>query len=413
MVLSLRIPLWAGAFPAYHRRMSPSPVFANLGTTVFETMSRLAAQHGAVNLGQGFPDDRGPADVLAEAARALTEESNQYPPMAGLPRLRQAIAEHERRFYGLSFDWQTEVLVTSGATEALAACLLALLQPGDEAVLFQPVYDSYAPIVRSAGATPRLVTLAPPGWSFATADLDRAFGPKTRVVVLNNPLNPAAKVFSLAELDLLAGYIERAGAVAVCDEVYEHIVFRGASHVPLLTRPGMARRALKIGSAGKTFSLTGWKVGMVVGPAELVQVVAKAHQFLTFTTPPNLQHAVAYGLGRPDASFHALAHELERRRDRLRAGLEALGLEVLPADGTYFLNVDFGSVARAEGDMALCLRLVQEAGVAAIPVSAFYETSPVTHLVRLCFAKQDAVVDAALERLGGFLTGTSSRSPAR
>jgi N-succinyldiaminopimelate aminotransferase len=374
--------------------------YAGLGATVFDVMSRLAAQHKAVNLGQGFPDDRGPEDVLHVAADALLEGSNQYPPMLGLPILRQALAAHEERFYGLSFDWQSEVMVTSGATEALAASLLGLLEPGDEAILFQPAYDAYAPLVRRAGATPRFVTLEPPDWRLDPNVLAAAFNPKTKLVVLNNPLNPAGRVFSESELDVLARLIETYDAYAVCDEVYEHIVFGGARHVPFISRPGMRQRSLKIGSAGKTFSLTGWKVGLVVGPPELIRPVSRAHQFLTFTTPPNLQAGVAFGLGKTDAYFAGLQVELQRRHDRLASGLRSLGLDVLPSQGTYFLSFDIRSTGFKGDDVAFCRHLIENVGVAAIPISAFYEQEPVSHLARLCFAKQDVVLDSALERLG-------------
>jgi N-succinyldiaminopimelate aminotransferase len=366
-----------------------------MSITIFEEMSRLAAKHQAINLGQGFPDDRGPEDVLAEAARALLEGWNQYPSMWGVPALRQAIAAHERAFYGLEVDWQSEVLVTSGATEALAACILGLAAPGDEVVLFQPAYDAYAPLVRRAGATPRFVTLQPPDWQLREDDLAAVFGERTRLVVLNNPLNPAGKVFSAAELDLLARFVEKHDARVIGDEVYEHLVFDGARHLPLIARPGMRQRALKIGSAGKTFSLTGWKVGMVVGAPELIAPVAKMHQFLTFTTPPNLQAAVAYGLGKSADYFTGLAREMQRRRDRLATGLRRIGFTVLPAGGTYFLSID----TRGTPDVDFCRDLVERVGVAAIPLSAFFEERPVTHLARLCFAKQDAVIDGALERL--------------
>lgn len=376
-----------------------NPVYASLGTTVFERMSQLSVKHGAVNLGQGFPDDRGPDDVIRAAATALTEGWNQYPSMLGLLDLRHAVAAHEQRFYGLSFDPAREVLVTSGATEALAACLFALLGPGDEAVLFEPFYDAYAPLVRRAGATPRFVTLRAPTFGFDAAELERAFNDRTKLVLLNNPLNPAGKVFTAEELDLVARFVERFDAYAVCDEVYEHIVFSGSAHLPFIARPGMAKRALKIGSAGKTFSLTGWKVGFVVGDAALLQPVAKAHQFMTFTTPPNLQAGVAFGLRKDDAYFAGLATEMERRRDRLAGGLERLGLEVLRADGAYFVNVDIRSTGFTGDDVTFCQRLVEEVGVAAIPLSVFYEAEPARHLARLCFAKQDSVLDAALERL--------------
>lgn len=375
-----------------------NPVF-NLPTTIFEVMSRLAEEHQAVNLGQGFPDDRGPPDVLAEAERALREDSNQYPSMMGTPALRQALAGHAKRFYGLDLDWRSQTLVTSGATEALAACLLGLLSPGDEVVLFEPLYDSYLPIVRLAGAIPKFVQLQPPNWSFTAQDLEEAFSPKTKLVLINDPLNPAGKAFTVEELDLLASFIQRYDTLAVCDEVYEHIVFDGRRHVPLITRPGMAERCLKIGSAGKTFSLTGWKVGYVTGPARLIAPAAKAHQFLTFTTPPNLQSAVAYGLGKDDGYFAGLAADMQRRRDKLSAGLNAAGLTTLPAGGSYFVIADISPFMAEPDDAEFCRRLTAEIGVAAIPVSAFYAGTAPRHLIRFCFCKSDAVLDKALDRL--------------
>ena len=375
--------------------------YRSMGTTVFEAMSRLATVHDAVNLGQGFPDDRGPEDVLRAAADALLTGENQYPPMMGVPALRQAVAEHERRFYNLGFDWQSEVLVTSGATEALAACILGLIEPGDEAIIIQPAYDAYAPLVRRAGGVPRFVSLRPPGFVLDRETLVSAFTTRTKLVVLNNPLNPAARAFSRRELATLAALAEEHDVYVVCDEVYEHVTFAGARHLPFISLPGMRPRSLKIGSAGKTFSLTGWKVGMVVGPAELIQPVAKAHQFLTFTTPPNLQAAVAFGLGKSDNFFAGLSIEMERRRDRLAVGLQGIGFEVLPSEATYFLNVDVRSTGFAGNDVEMCRHLVEKVGVAAIPLSAFYEEAPVEHLIRFCFAKQDAVIDRALERLRG------------
>lgn len=384
-------------------RMRPgNPVFASLGTTVFEAMSRLAERHGAVNLGQGFPDDGFPEDVLAAAADATLHGPNQYPSMLGIPDLRRAVAEHDRRFYGIEADPDTEVLVTSGATEALASCLLGLLAPGDEVVLFEPMYDCYVPIVRAAGAIPRFVTLRPPTWDVLREDLEAAFGPRTRAVVLNDPLNPAAKVFSTEELDLIAEFVLRHDAHVVCDEVYEHLVYDGRAHVPLWTRPGMADRCCKVGSAGKTFSLTGWKVGYVTAAAELLRPVVRAHQFLTFTTPPNLQAAVAIGLRKDDAYFAGLAASLQARRDRLAAGLRAVGFDVLDAAGTYFLDADFSAVSDLD-DRAFAEWLVAEVGVATIPLSAFYESPAPRSVVRFCFCKKDATIDAALERLDASL----------
>ncbi len=377
-------------------------VLSGYGTTIFEVMSRLAETHKAVNLGQGFPDGNGPEDVVEVAGRYLTEGWNQYPSMMGLPALREAVAAHAKRFYGLDVDWRTEVMVTSGATEALAACLFGLLEPGDEVVLFQPLYDSYVPIIRRAGAVPRFVTLKPPGWTFTAADLEAAFGPRTKLVLMNTPQNPAAKVWTRDELAMLADACLAYDALAVCDEVYEHLVFDGRPHVPLMTLPGMRERTLRIGSAGKTFSLTGWKVGYVTGAAALLQPVAKAHQFLTFTTPPNLQAAVAYGLSKEDGYFTGLAAEMQAKRDRLTAGLTAAGLSVLPAEGTYFVTVDLRASGIAETDADFCKRITAEAGVAAIPVSAFYENDAPDHLIRFCVCKKDETLDAGVARLKAY-----------
>lgn len=382
---------------------SGNAILSSYGTTIFEVMSRLSEEHGAINLGQGFPDERGPADVLEAASKALLEGWNQYPSMMGTPDLRQALAAHASRFYGLDVDWKTETMVTSGATEALTACLLGLINPGDEVVLFQPMYDSYLPIVRLAGGVPRYVTLKAPDWSFTRADLEAAFSPKTKLVMINDPLNPAAKVFNRAELDLIAEFMLRFDTLAVCDEVYEHLVFDGRRHIPLMTLPGLRDRCLKIGSAGKTFSLTGWKVGYVTAAPHLLQPVAKAHQFLTFTTPPNLQTAVAYGLGKEADYFDALAAGLQAKRDRLSDGLRSVGFEILPSAGTYFVVADtaaFSKAANFQGDdQEFCRWLSAEAKVTAIPVSAFFvENAPKT-CIRFCFSKKDEILDTAVDRL--------------
>ncbi|HEV2559622.1 MAG TPA: aminotransferase [Microvirga sp.] len=377
-----------------------NPIFAELPTTVFEVMSRLARETGAVNLGQGFPDDPGPEDVRRKAAEAVVEGWNQYPPMMGLPELRQAVADHYRHWQGVTLDPESEVMVTSGATEALAGALLALIEPGDEVVLFEPMYDAYLPLVRRAGGVPRFVTLQPPAFRLTEDALAAAFSPKTKVVLFNNPLNPTATIFSEEDLALLAEFCRRFDAVAICDEVWEHVVFDGRRHRPLLALPGMRERTVKIGSAGKIFNLTGWKVGFVCAAPSLMRVLAKAHQFLTFTTPPNLQAAVAYGLAKDDAYFEGLRRDLARSRDRFTEGLESLGFQVIPSQGTYFLNIDIAPLGETD-DVAFCRRLVEAHGVAAIPVSAFYAQGAVRNVVRFCFAKRDATLDAALERLGG------------
>jgi aspartate/methionine/tyrosine aminotransferase len=380
-----------------------NPVFAGLPVSVFEVMSRLAREHAAVNLGQGFPDDPGPEDVRQKAAEAVVSGWNQYPPMMGIPELRQAIAAHYRHWHNLELDPETEVMVTSGATEALAGSLMALIEPGDEVVLFQPLYDAYLPLVKRAGGIPRFVRLEPPHWRFTEEMLAAAFSPKTRVVLFNIPLNPSCTVFSREDLELLARFCARFDAVAVCDEVWEHVTFDGRAHVPLLTIPGMRERCVKIGSAGKIFSLTGWKVGFVCAAPEVLRGLAKAHQFITFTTPPNLQAAVAYGLRKADDYFTGMRRDFQRSRDRFAAGLRAIGFPVLDSQATYFINIDLAPLGLNEDDETFCKRLVVEHQVAAIPVSAFYAADPIRSVVRFCFAKHDRTLDTALERLAGVL----------
>jgi len=376
------------------------PVFDNLPTTIFEEMSGLARALGAINLGQGFPDDAGPEPVRARAAEVLMTGSNQYPPMRGLPELRRAVAQHYRLSQGLDLD-ENEITVTSGATEALAAAFFSLISPGDEVLLFQPLYDAYLPLVRRAGGIPRLVRLEPPHWRFDRVMLEAAFTPRTRMVVLNSPLNPAGTVTPDEDLALLAEFCVAHDAIAVCDEVWEAVTFDGRRHRSLMDFPGMRERTVKIGSAGKMFGMTGWKVGFLCAAPPLTRALAAAHQFLTFTTPPNLQAAVAWGLEHYRDWFTTMPAGLQASRDRLTVGLTAGGYKVLPSAGTYFLNVDLRASGIALADRAVCLALVREHGVAAIPVSAFYAQSPVTHIMRLCFAKADATLDEAISRLAG------------
>lgn len=382
-----------------------NPVFADLPTTVFEVMSALARAHQAINLGQGFPDDPGPADVRAKAAEAVVDGWNQYPPMMGLPELRRAAAAHYLHWQGVELDPESEVMVTSGATEALAGALFSLIEPGDEVVLFQPLYDAYLPLVLRAGGVPRLIRLEPPHWRITAAALEKAFSPRTKLVLFNNPQNPTGIVHGREEMQLLADACIAFNAFAVCDEVWEHVIFDGRRHVPMMSLPGMRERTVKIGSAGKIFGMTGWKVGLVCAAPPLMKVLSKAHQFLTFTTPPNLQAAVAYGLGKEEAYFEGMRAELQRARDRLAGGLKALGFPVLPSAGTYFLSIDLAAIDPKLDDEAFCLDLVKHHGVAAIPVSAFYAQDAVRSVVRFCFAKRDATLDAALERLAGAFKG--------
>lgn len=372
---------------------------SHYGATIFETMSQLAREKGAINLGQGFPEGCEPREIVERAAKALLEESNQYPSMMGLPTLRQAVAAHDRDFYGLDTDWQSETLIVSGGTEALGASLLALIDPGDEVVLIEPLYDTYLPIVQLAGGIAKIVRLSPPEWRLPLDELAAAFSDRTKLILFNSPMNPTAKVFSRAELDAIATLVAKYDAYAICDEVYEHLVFDGEAHTPLITLPGMRDRAIRIGSAGKTFSLTGWKVGYIVASPPLIERIVRAHQFLVFTTPPNLQSAVAYGLGKDRAFFTDFTATMQAKRNRLIGGLERAGFAAAPCPGTYFVNVDIGSVGFFGDDTAFCREIIETAGVAAIPISAFYANTPETRFARFCFAKPDEMLEEASARL--------------
>ncbi len=376
-----------------------NPIYTSLPDTIFDVMSGLARETGAVNLGQGFPEWDGPLDIRERAAQAVLDGPNQYPPMRGTQALREAVAEHYQRLQGVALDWKTEVTVTSGATEALAAALLAVLQPGDEVVLFEPMYDSYLPMLRRAGATARFVRLNPPDWRVDPAALAAAFTERTRAVVLNTPLNPSASLIGADDLALIAAQCVKHDCVAISDEVWEHCVFDGRSHVSMLQVPDMRERTIKIGSAGKMFSMTGWKVGFACAAPKLTEAFAKAHQFLTFTTPPNLQSAVAYGLAKPSAHFNDMRTQLVRARDRLSLALKQEGFHVLPAEGTYFSGVDLQASGIDMADAEFAVRAVKECGVATIPFSAFYARPTETSLVRLCFAKSDATLDKGVEGL--------------
>ncbi len=375
-----------------------NPLFANMPVNVFTRMSALAVEHDAVNLGQGFPDFGWPDDVVARAAEELITGSNQYAPMPGLPALRRAVADHYRAHQGLATE-PDDVVVTSGATEALAAALMALIAPGDEVLLFQPLYDAYVPQVLRSGGVPRFVRLAPPDWRISEEALARAFTPKTKLVVFNNPHNPSSRVFGADELGLLAEACVRHDAIALADEVWEHVAFDGRRHIPLASLPGMAERTVKVGSAGKIFSLTGWKIGWAVAPPALAGPISKAHQFLTFATAPNLQSAVAYGLGKEAGWFDGMRRDFAEARDGLVSGLREAGFATLAAEGTYFLGVDLPESGIDVDDSTFCERAVREAGVAAIPLSAFYAEDPVTSVVRLCFAKRPETLATGIERM--------------
>lgn len=382
-------------------------ILSAYGTSVFEDMNLVAQRHGALNLSQGAPDTDGPEDVVDYAAEALRTVSNQYPPLLGLLELRRAAAAHDKRFYGLDLDPEREILITAGATQALAACLFALIEPGDEVILIEPMYDSYLPIVKRAGGVPRLVRLVlGDEWTLPEETLAAAFSPRTKLLVLNSPMNPAAKVFSREELALIAELAERHDAYVLCDEVYEHLVFDGRSHLPLMGFPRMRGRTLRVASAGKTLSLTGWKVGYIAAAPDLLAPVVKAHQFMLFTVPPNLQAAVAAGLAKEDAFYGELKAGMEAMRDRLAGGLVGAGFNVFPCHGTYFLNADFRPLASAMGftggDTDFCHHMAAQARVSAIPVSAFYDAdagSAPDHIIRFCFARKASTIDEAIARL--------------
>jgi len=365
-------------------------------------MSELAAKHDAINLGQGFPDVDGPHEVRQKAADHMLKGPNQYAAMMGIPELRKAVAADNLRHYNLDIDWQREVLVTSGATEALTVCLMALLNPGDEVVMIEPFYDCYLPLIERAGAVAKIVSLTPPEWALPEAELRAAFSEKTKLILLNSPMNPTGKVFSRQELELIAGLIEEFDAYAICDEVYEHLTFGAHNHIPLMSLPGMRERCLRIGSAGKTFSLTGWKVGYISASADLLSIVAKAHQFVIFCTPPALQHAIAHGLANCADFYNSLAQELEAKRDFLKTTLENLGLKVLPVHGTYFLTADITPFGFDGSDYDFCKYMTETARVGAIPTSVFYHPGSPNipdNLIRFCFCKRDEVLSEAANRL--------------
>jgi len=388
-------------------RDSASPLTSRLrgfGSTIFAEMTALATEKGAINLGQGFPDYDGPPAVLAAAVEAIRNGQNQYPPGPGVADLRLAIAEHQLRFHGLRYEPDGEVLVTAGATEALAGALLGILETGDEVVLLEPMYDSYQACIALAGAVTRPVTLRPPSYRLDVDALRASVTPRTRMILLNTPHNPTGAVLELDELRAVAELAIEHDLIVVSDEVYEHLVYDGARHLSIASLPGMWERTLVISSGGKTFNTTGWKVGWVCGPASLVAAARAAKQFLTYVSSGPFQPAIAVGLRLPDGYFVELAADLQRKRDRLSRGLEAAGFETFTPRGTYFVTVDIRGL-RSDGDgYAFCRELPDRCGVVGIPNVVFYDRAHEAegrHLVRFAFCKRDEVIDEAVERLMG------------
>ena len=392
--------------------MTDKPVLVErmrrFGNTIFGEMSALAAATGSINLGQGFPDTDGPAEILEAAVAAMRAGHNQYPPAIGIEPLRRAIADHQRRFYDLSYDADTEVLVTAGATEAIAATVLALCETGDEVIAFEPMYDSYSACIAMAGAVVRPVVLQPPiepsgegeraRFSFDIDELRRAISPRTKLILLNSPHNPTGKVFTVAELRAIAALAIEHDLIVMTDEVYEHLTF-DVEHVPLATLPGMRERTIVVSSSGKTFSFTGWKIGWVCAPARLVQAVRTVKQFLTYVNGAPFQHAVATALAMDDAYYKGFAQSLLSKRDLLLDGLRAAGFTAYVPDGTYFITTDITPFGESDG-MAFCRSLPERAGVVAIPNVVFYETPEQGQsLVRFAFCKRDDVLIEASARL--------------
>ena len=376
-----------------------NPVFAASGISVFEIMSRLAAETGAINLGQGFPEGLEPQELIAAATDALHNGSHQYPPMLGLPALRKAVADNARRFFNIEADWETEILITSGATEALADSFFALMNSGDEVIVLEPAYDSYSPVIRRAGGVVVPVRLAPPHWELPLQALSDAITPRTRMIVVNNPMNPIGKVFTREELNFIAELAVKHNLFIIADEVYEHLTFDDSKHISLFSLPEIRDRVVRIGSAGKSFSLTGWKVGYITAEAQLLKVISRVHQYMTFTTPPALQTAVAVGLNLPDTYFTGLREELAKRRDYLDAGLREAGFNIASAPATYFAVADISDLDKDGDDLAFSQRLTREAGVTPVPVSSFYSERNITSHVRFCFAKKLDTLETAINRL--------------
>ncbi|MEU9024751.1 pyridoxal phosphate-dependent aminotransferase [Actinomadura sp. NPDC048394] len=377
------------------------PRMREFGETIFAEMSALATATGSINLGQGFPDEDGPKAMLDVAVEAIRSGGNQYPPGPGVPELREAVAEQRLERYGLAYDPMSEVYVTVGATEGIAASVLALAGAGDEVIVFEPYYDSYAAVIALAGAVRRPVMLRPVEgrFTFDPDELRAAVGPRTKAILVNSPHNPAGTVFTRGELEAIAGVCREHDLVAITDEVYEYLTFDGTEHIPLATLDGMRERTVSVSSAGKTFSATGWKTGWVTAPARYVRAVQTVKQFLTYAVSAPYQRAAAYALGNETAWVAELRASLQAKRDRLVAGLEAAGFTAYRPQGTYFVQADIRPLGFSDG-LELARALPSKAGVVAIPTQVFYDHAEAgAHFVRFAFCKKDEVIDEAVERL--------------
>ena len=375
-------------------------------TTIFQKMTELSIKNKAINLGQGFPDEDGPIDIINKASESLNTISNQYPPMKGLASLRKNIAKYLNAHYKLEFNWDNEILITNGATEALASSILSNIISGDEAIIFEPAYDSYKPIVEKAGGKAICVPLESPKWEFSYNILKPYITKKSKLIILNNPMNPLGKMFSMDELKDLSKIVIENDMIIISDEVHEHIVFDNKKHIPVISLPGMENRVIKIGSAGKTFSLTGWKVGFAVGCTELIKKVAGTHQFITFTVPPNLQEAIAYAYTKPKTYYENLRNTFQAKRDLIYTNLIKNNIITYLPESTYFINMSYEEKFPGFQPEEFCIELIKNAKVTGIPISVFYnknvEEKNKSKLIRLCFAKSNDILINASNQIGEY-----------
>jgi len=375
-------------------------------TTIFEKMTKLSIEYNSINLGQGFPDKDGPQDIINKAAESLKKISNQYPPMKGLDILRKNISKHMANHYKLEIDWETEILITNGATEALASSILSLTQKGDEVIIFEPAYDSYKPIVEKAGGIPICIPLLTPKWEITYEEINKYITNNSKLIIINNPMNPLGKVFNLSELEAISKIVNENNMFVISDEVHEHILFDNKSHLPVSSIKGLEKKSVKIGSAGKTFSLTGWKVGFVIASNELIDLIGNMHQYITFTVPPNLQQAIAYAYQKPIEYYDDLKIEFQNKRDIIYDNLTKYNVKTFLPEATYFINIDYENKFPDLSPEEFCLELIKKAKVTGIPISVFYDKntqkSKISKLIRLCFAKNNSTILKASEQIGKF-----------